>query len=230
MIPLRDDNPSQRLPVVTYALIAANVAAFLYEQSLGPGMRPLFVQWGVVPYRVVASLVGDGSLTAQMTTVFTSLFLHAGWLHLIGNLWYLWIFGDNVEDRLGHIGFLAFYLASGVIAAIMHAALVADSVVPTVGASGAIAGVLGAYAFAFPRAKVLTLVPLIVFFKVVSLPAMFVLGLWFVFQFISGALSTSSGGGVAWGAHIAGFMFGFAMMAILARRRADRPNDVTMLP
>ncbi len=176
------------------------------------------------------AVIGDGSLTAQMTTVFTSLFLHAGWLHLIGNLWYLWIFGDNVEDRLGHIAFLAFYLASGVIAAIMHAALVADSVVPTVGASGAIAGVLGAYAFAFPRAKVLTLVPLIVFFKVVSLPAMFVLGLWFVFQFISGALSTSSGGGVAWGAHIAGFMFGFAMMAILARRRADRPNDVTMLP
>ena len=217
MIPLRDDNPSHRLPVVTYALIAANVAAFLYEKSLGPGMRPLFEHWGLVPYRVIASFVGDGSITAQLTTVFTSLFLHAGWLHLIGNLWYLWIFGDNVEDRLGHTAFLLFYLASGVVAALMHAGLVADSVVPTVGASGAIAGVLGAYAFSFPRAKVLTLVPLIVFFKVMSLPAMLVLGLWFVFQFISGALSTSGGGGVAWGALIAGFMFGFIMMSKIGR-------------
>ncbi len=224
MLPLRDDNPSNRVPVVTYALIAANVAVYLFESAQGPALRPLLVTWGVVPYRLVAAFAGDGSWTAQLTTVFTSLFLHAGWPHLLGNLWYLWVFGDNVEDRMGHVGFLAFYLAAGACAALVHAAAIADSVVPTVGASGAIAGVLGAYAFAFPRAKVHTLIPLVLIFRVVALPALLVLGLWFAFQFAAGALFSSANGGVAWWAHITGFVFGFGVMSSLRRRDTDEPS------
>lgn len=231
MLPLRDDNPSNRVPVVTYALIAANVAAYLFELAQGPSLRAFLMDWGVVPYRLVAALSGDGAWTAQLTTVFTSLFLHAGWPHLIGNMWYLWVFGDNVEDRMGHAGFLAFYLAAGACAALVHSAVLADSIVPTVGASGAIAGVLGAYAFAFPRAKVLTLIPLIVFFQVVSLPALLLLGLWFVFQFTAGALFSSGNGGVAWWAHIAGFVFGFVVMSLFTRSGADHTRErTTSLP
>ena len=165
MIPLRDDNPTRRVPIVTRLLIVMNVAAFIFELSQGDGMQEFLRDWGVVPGRLFASFTGETSLPVELSTVFTSLFLHGGWLHLIGNMWYLWIFGDNVEDRMGSWRFLGFYLSAGFVAALLHSALQPGSPIPTVGASGAIAGVLGAYTLAFPRARVMTLIPLFFFFQ-----------------------------------------------------------------
>ena len=220
MIPLRDDNPAQRVPVVTRLIIVLNVLVFFLELSHGDQLPEFLRDWGVVPGRLFAAFTGETSLPLELATIFTSLFLHGGWLHLIGNMWYLWIFGDNVEDRMGSWRFLFFYLASGFVAAILHSALMPGSPIPTVGASGAIAGVLGAYALAFPRAKVLTLIPIFFFFQVVAVPALVVLGIWFVFQFIAGTLSLGGGsGGVAWWAHSAGFAFGFIVMGLMTRRQ-----------
>ncbi len=227
MIPLRDDNKAQRVPVVTRALILANVVAFAFELSLGDSLTEFMREWGVVPGRLIASFSGDTSLPVEFATLLTSMFLHGGWLHLIGNMWYLWIFGDNVEDRMNPVRYLFFYLAAGVFAALVHSALLPGSPVPTVGASGAIAGVLGAYAQAYPRARVLTLIPVFFFFQVVAIPALILLGVWFLIQFISGTLSFGSGsGGVAWWAHIAGFVFGFVTMALMNRRRPSRAEVV----
>lgn len=217
MIPLRDENPSRTVPVVTRALIAANAVCFVYELALGPELRPFVLTWGLVPARLSRALAaGGGALLAPGSTLLTSMFLHAGWLHLIGNMWYLWIFGDNVEDRLGRVRFVAFYLASGLVAGLLQFAANPVARVPTVGASGAIAGVLGAYMMAFPRARVITLVPLLFFFPIVALPAMIVLGLWFIYQFFSGTLAIgTASGGVAWWAHIGGFAFGYVVMRLL---------------
>jgi len=227
MIPLRDDNPAQRMPVVTRAIILANLIAFLYELSLGENMPEFLREWGVVPGRLFASLAGDTSMPVEVATLMTSMFLHGGWMHFIGNMWYLWIFGDNVEDRMGALRFLVFYLAAGAVSALVHSALLHDSPIPTVGASGAIAGVLGAYANAFPRARVLTLIPIFFFFQVVAVPALVLLGIWFLIQFISGTLSFGSGsGGVAWWAHIAGFVFGWVVMALSSRPRPSRAELV----
>jgi len=226
LIPLRDENPSGSVPVVTRGLIAINCAAFLYELTLGRELRTFVFEWGVVPLRLTLALrFGEEPLPAPALTLLTSMFLHGGWLHLIGNMWYLWIFGDNVEDRLGRIRYLFFYLAAGVTAGVIHSVANSSSRVPTVGASGAIAAVLGAYAVEFPRARVITLIPFFPFVQVVALPAMIVLGLWFVFQFFSGALSLAwagagGGGGIAWWAHIGGFLFGAILMKALARRRS----------
>ena len=220
MIPLRDDNPAQSVPVVTRTLIVVNVLAFIVELSQGEALPEFLRDWGVVPGRLFASFTGETSLPVELSTMVTSLFLHAGWLHLIGNMWYLWIFGDNVEDKMGSWRFLGFYLTAGLVAALVHSAFIPGSPVPTVGASGAIAGVLGAYAMAFPRARVLTLVPIFFFFQVIALPALLLLGIWFVLQFISGTLSFGgASGGVAWWAHIAGFLFGFVMMGWITRRQ-----------
>ena len=225
MIPLRDYNPSRTVPFVTRAIIVVNVLVFFYELTLGDATTDFLNDWGVVPGRLFVSLSGDTSLPRELATVLTSMFLHGGWLHLIGNMWYLWIFGDNVEDRLGRIRYLFFYLAAGVTAGVIHSVANSSSRVPTVGASGAIAAVLGAYAVEFPRARVITLIPFFPFVQVVALPAMIVLGLWFVFQFFSGALSLAwagagGGGGIAWWAHIGGFLFGAILMKALARRRS----------
>jgi membrane associated rhomboid family serine protease len=217
VIPLRDENPAQAEPVVTRALIAANVAVFLFELVNGSHLRWIFYHWGLVPVRITSAFAGSESPFAALVTVLTSMFLHGGWLHLIGNMWYLWIFGDNVEDRLGHGGYLLFYLASGVVGTALHVFVGPDSPAPTVGASGAIAGVLGAYAVLYPRARVVTLVPLFFFLQVLSLPSLLVLGLWFVVQFFSGALSIgAAGGGTAWWVHVGGFVFGMAV-GLLAR-------------
>jgi membrane associated rhomboid family serine protease len=219
MIPLRDDNPAQRTPVVTRLLITANVLVFVYELSLGDAMPELLRNWGLVPGRLFAAVSGETSLPLEVATIFTSLFLHGGWLHLIGNMWYLWIFGDNVEDRMGSWRFLFFYFASGFVAAVLHSAVMPGSPIPTVGASGAIAGVLGAYALAYPRARVLTLIPIFFIFRVVAVPALVLLGVWFVYQFVAATLTMDSGsGGVAWWAHSAGFVFGFVVMALMTRR------------
>lgn len=220
MIPLRDDNPAQRVPIATRTLIVLNVLVFLVELSQGEALPEFLRDWGVVPGRLFASFAGETSLPFELGTVVTSLFLHAGWLHLIGNMWYLWIFGDNVEDKMGSWRFLGFYLSAGLVAALVHSAFIPGSPIPTVGASGAIAGVLGAYAMAFPRAKVLTLIPIFFFFQVIAVPALLLLGIWFVLQFISGTLSVGSGsGGVAWWAHIAGFVYGFVLMGLVTRRQ-----------
>jgi len=226
MIPLRDENPSLRAPMVTRTIIVLNVIAFIYELMLGPHLRDLFFAWGLVPARITAALAGETNLVTAAFTAFTSTFLHAGWLHLIGNMWYLWIFGDNVEDRLGHGRFLLFYVAAGLASGVLHVFFNGDSRIPTVGASGAIAGVLGAYLTLFPRARVITLVPFIVFFQVMALPAVVVLGLWFVFQFFSGALalaytSSSQTGGTAWWGHIGGFVFGLVFGRLLALRQPN---------
>lgn len=214
MIPLRDDNPIQTVPVVTRTLVVLNVVAFLFELSLGPHLNEFVFGYGLVPMRFEYALGGALPWLPTIGTVFTSMFLHGGWIHLLGNLWYLWIFGDNVEDRLGHARFLLFYLAGGIVAAVVHVLFNLGSRVPTVGASGAIAAVLGAYAVLYPRARVVTLIPIFFFFQIIALPAMLVLGLWFVMQVFTGTLSIGTGasGGVAWWAHIGGFAFGMLVM------------------
>ena len=228
MIPLRDENPSGTFPGVTVSLIALNCVLFLYELLLGPGLRDFMFQWGFIPERLTLALrFGDAPLVPNLATLLTSLFLHGGWLHLIGNMWYLWIFGDNVEDRLGHFRYLMFYFTGGVVASLTQVVASPASEIPTVGASGAIAAVLGAYAVTYPRARVVTLIPFFPFFPIVRLSALLVLGLWFVFQFFSGALSLawSAHGGTAWWAHIGGFVFGMAAIKLLVPpRRVPAPE------
>ena len=222
MFPLRDENPSESVPFVTRSLIAINVAMFVYEILQGPRLVEFFYRWGMVPLRVsLAAREGTEPIAGPALTFATSMFLHGGWMHLLGNMWYLWIFGDNVEDRMGKVRFLVFYLMGGLVAAGLHFFLHPASRAPTLGASGAIAGVLGGYALLFPGARVLTLVPLFPFIRIITLPAMLVLGLWFVFQFFSGALALAGpqGGGVAWWAHIGGFAFGLLAVKLFERRR-----------
>lgn len=221
MIPLKDDIPSRRFPAINAALIAVNCAVFLYEAGQGAGLQQFIVRYGVVPARLLA----DGS--AGWPTILTSMFLHGGWAHLLGNMLYLFIFGDNVEDALGHLRYLLFYLLCGTAAAWSHVLSGPASVVPTVGASGAIAGVLGAYLVLFPRAGVLTLIPLGFFFRVVRIPALVVLGFWIVLQVILGvaSLPTAHGaqGGTAWFAHIGGFAAGLALVKPMAWRPRPSP-------
>jgi membrane associated rhomboid family serine protease len=229
LIPLRDENPPTGVPVVTLALIALNVVVFVYEVLLGPELRGFLFDWGFVPVKLTLAVrYGDLPLLPAVLPVLTSLFLHAGWSHLIGNMWYLWIFGDNVEDLLGHAGFLLFYLVCGVVATLLHYLTGPVAELPTVGASGAIAAVLGAYLVAFPRMRVFTLLPLFPFFQVVPLPAFLVLGLWFLFQFVLGlgALGASGGGGIAFWAHIGGFAAGGLVMRVFLAVRRSRAELV----
>ncbi len=212
MIPLRDNIPSRTVPFVTYFLIGANVLIFLFELSLGPQLQQFIHIFGVVPARVTTIVSEAPQLIHYAVFPFvTSIFLHGGWMHLLGNMLYLYIFGDNVESALGHLRYLIFYLCSGVAASLVHISFNSGSDIPTVGASGAIAGVLGAYFLLFPRAKVVTLVPIFFFIQIVEIPALLFLGLWFLIQFLSGSMSLGSGAsaaGVAWWAHIGGFAVG----------------------
>ncbi len=221
MIPLRDDNPTSITPFVTYAFIAACVLAFLWQMSLGKkGFEAAVLALGVTP----ATLLGDARLPPELylvppvATVFSSMFLHGGFMHLAGNMLYLWIFGNNVEDSMGHVRFVIFYLLCGVAAALAQAWPNPDSTIPMIGASGAISGVLGAYLLLFPRARVLVLIPLGAFSRIVYVPAMFVLGFWFVLQLISTALTEGGQGGVAWGAHIGGFVAGMVLIPLFKHR------------
>lgn len=227
MFPIRDDTPRYSTPYVTYFIIALNVLAFLFELSLGPDTRAfkgLVYQFGVVPRRFELALSGASrySLPALSLTILTSMFLHGGWLHIIGNMWFFWIFGDNVEDYLGHVKFLLFYLLSGGAAAVAYILLDASSNQPTIGASGAIAGVMGAYFVLYPRARVLTLVFLIVFVTFWWLPAWVFLGYWFLLQFLSGTATSLGGasntGGVAFWAHVGGFVAGILLIKLLPER------------
>jgi membrane associated rhomboid family serine protease len=223
LIPLRDENPSEGPAFVTWGLIAINVAVFFYEFSLGDDLTHFIMRWGLVPARLTMLVTHGASPVLAGLPFLSSMFLHGGWMHLIGNMWYLAISGDNVEDRFGHAGYLVFYLLAGLAGGALHFFFNAGSTLPTVGASAAIAGVLGAYIVAFPRARVMTLVPLFPFLQLMALPAVVVLGLWFVFQFFSGALSLAwaagaSHGGTAWWGHIGGFAFGAITMMIFGRR------------
>jgi membrane associated rhomboid family serine protease len=228
MIPIRDDTPRFSTPYITYFIIALNVAVFLFELSVGAqshrDLNGLMFQFGVVPMRFERALAGTSqlSLPALSLTILTSMFLHAGWLHIIGNMWFLWIFGDNIEDYLGHFPYLIFYLVSGFAASLTHILLNLGSKVPSVGASGAIAGVMGAYFVLYPRARVLTLVPLIIFFTFWWLPAWIFLGFWFVFQFLSGTATSiaenQGSGGIAFWAHVGGFVTGIVLIKLMPER------------
>ena len=225
MIPLRDSVPSRSWPVVTYVLIGANVWMFLYELALGPGLETFIQSWGFVPVDYFAmARIAPGDWAGRYLPLLTSMFLHGGFMHLIGNMIYLWVFGDNIEDRLGHLRYLVFYLLAGVGAALSHAHLHPDSAVPTVGASGAISGVLGAYLILFPHARVLTLVPIVfIFVQVVEVPAVIYLAFWFLMQLVSGTLALAiapEAAGVAWWAHVGGFAVGVTLVPLLLRRRS----------
>lgn len=221
MIPLKDDNPTRLVPVVSWTLLAACLLVFLWQISLGPeGMRAAVYAYGLVPDALLGGggpAAGSAAVPAPLT-VFTSMFLHGGWLHLIGNLLYLWIFADNVEDSMGHGRFVVFYLLCGVAAALAQALPAPDSQIPMIGASGAISGVLGAYLLLHPRAHVLVLIPLGFFVHIARLPAMLVLGFWFLLQLLSEA-AAGDGAGVAFRAHIGGFVAGMALIPLLKRPR-----------
>jgi membrane associated rhomboid family serine protease len=218
MIPLRDDNPTRTTPFVNYALIVACGLAFFWQLSLGHEASVYAL--GLIPDVLFgrARLPAEIAVVPAWSTVFTSMFMHGGWMHLIGNMLYLWIFGDNVEDRLGHGRFFAFYLLAGIAAALAQALPDPHSQVPMVGASGAISGVLGAYLLLYPRAHVLVLIPLGPFSQLVRMPAMLVLGLWFALQLLSEAFATA-GAGVAFRAHIGGFVAGMVLLPLLRRSR-----------
>lgn len=221
MIPLRDANPSRSVPYVVYALIGLNAAVFLFELSLGEDLARLFASFGVTPFRVSEALDTWADDPGAYLSFITSMFLHGGWMHLLGNMIFLYVFGDNIEDRFGHGRFLLFYLLTGAAAAATQVFIEPSSGVPMVGASGAIAGVLGAYVILFPRARVLTLIPIFVFFQLIELPAFVFLGLWFLMQIVSGLLALQIGadaGGVAWWAHIGGFVAGAVLLPLLGRR------------
>ena len=219
MLPLRDDAPRSTTPFVNYFLIALNVLVFLFQASLSPRGEAGFVaSFGFVPYRVDEWLAGAAPASLAFVPLFTSMFLHGSWLHVLSNMWFLFIFGDNVEDRLGHFRYLISYLLCGLGGALIHFLFNLHSRVPTVGASGAIAGVLGAYFLLFPAARVLTWFG----FFVVWLPAWLVLGYWFVLQFLSGAAGQiyyPRGGGVAFWAHVGGFLTGMLLIKLLPVRR-----------
>lgn len=220
MIPLRDTQPSYTKPYVTTAVIVLNVFAFFYELSMDPYTRNHFVSvFGIVPDRF------------EVTDIFTSMFLHGGWMHLIGNMWFLWIYGDNVEDILGHWKFAIFYILCGVGAALVHLLTNPYSRIPTIGASGAIAGVMGAYMVKFPHSRILTLVPIFVFLTTMEVPAVLILAYWFVIQFFSGvgsiASSQASHGGIAFFAHVGGFLAGIALIYLMRpRERFRRRSDL----
>jgi membrane associated rhomboid family serine protease len=216
MIPLRDVIPSRTTPYITVTIIVLNAVAWLFELSLPRELLPVFLQvYGVVPGRFHA------------LTLLTSMFLHGSWMHVIGNMWYLWIFGDNVEDRVGHGRFIVFYLLCGFVAALGQIAIAPTSLLPTIGASGAIAGVMGAYLILYPHSRVLTLIPLIIFWEVIEIPALVLLGFWFLMQLFSAgaiaATASTGGGGVAFMAHVAGFLTG--ILGVFVFRQPQRPEE-----
>ena len=217
MIPLRDVIPSRHVPYVTITIIVLNALVWILEVSMPPNtLNQALYTYGVVPAEF------------HVPTLVTSMFLHASWWHIIGNMWYLWIFGDNVEDRCGHVRFFAFYLACGIAAGLGQVAMNSTSVLPTIGASGAIAGVMGAYFVLYPKSRVLTLI-LIFWFEIIEVPTIVLLGFWFLMQlFSAGAVATATsndGGGVAFAAHVAGFVFGMGGVFLFRKREPVRQWD-----
>lgn len=238
MIPIRDTVPSRYPPIAMYAIILVNVAAFVIQLTLPEeGVRQLFYLFGLVPARFTdpgwAERVGIPA--GNYWSFLTSMFLHGGFSHILMNMWALWIFGDNVEDRMGPVRFAIFYILSGLVASIVHCRLNPGSTLPTVGASGAIAGVMGAYLVMYPRSTVITIIPLFFWFGAYQIPALVYLGLWFVLQLISGTTSlanASSVGGVAWWAHVGGFVAGVVLHRLFISRgrqpRRPQPDEAVV--
>jgi len=234
VIPLKDDVPSQSTPFVTYGLIAMNLIIYLYQFSLsldtrGPGaeaFQSFIFEFGMVPCRLAGGCATADQFPPPVVTIFSSMFMHGNLLHLLSNMLYLWIFGDNVEDALGHGRFLFFYGLSGMAAAIGHTLVQPTSRVPMVGASGAVSGVLGAYLLLFPGATVLTLIAFFPFYRMIRIPAVIVLGFWIVLQVVSGYVAVALGrgetGGVAWFAHIGGFVAGMLLLFLFRPRESRR--------
>lgn len=235
MFPIKDTIPSKGTPYVVYAIIAINSIIFAYEAGLGLITNPqsrkvieLFYNYGMVPAfysgdELAISLFGQSmTLGEKLLPLFSSMFLHGGIMHFLGNMWVLWIFGDNVEDWFGHFWFILFYLAGGLVAGLAHMVFNLDSTIPTVGASGAIAAVMGAYFILFPKARVVTAIPIIFFLYFMELPAYVFLGFWFLIQFMSGTVGGASS--VAWWAHIGGFVFGAALIYLKTRGMTFRPS------
>lgn len=232
MIPIHDDSPTRRPPVLTTLFIAACVVVFLWQISGSPAhQQNVIYALGVIP----SVLLGNARLDPQLVwvptfaTVVTSMFLHGGWMHLIGNMLYLWVFGNNVEDAMGHVRFVFFYLICGVAAVFAQALPNPGSEIPMVGASGAISGVLGAYLLLLPRARVLVLIPFGFYLHTVRLPAAIVLGLWFILQLVNSLLAAPGEGGVAFGAHIGGFIAGMVLIPFFKRRGVRLKNPITAL-
>jgi membrane associated rhomboid family serine protease len=219
MLPLKDDIRVRTRPIVVYGILAANVLVFLYEISLGAALNDFVRQFGVTPY-----FLFHPSGIETYLTLFTSMFIHSDSLmHIVGNMLFLWIFADNVEERMGHFKFLLFYFACGIAAALLQSAIDPSSRIPMIGASGAISGVLGAYILLFPKARVLALIPLGFFLRISYLPSFIFLGLWFLFQFLFGVSSIGAKGGVAYFAHIGGFVAGL-ILALPFRLRKKESN------
>lgn len=230
MIPLGDSLSTRRYPVVTYLLILANIFGFFIELAQGPHLNRFLLRYGVVPVRIAQWQAHPWVLL----TLITAQFLHGGWVHLIGNMIYLWIFGDNVEDELGHSRFLLLYLLSGVLGNVLQVLFSLDARIPAIGASGAVAGILGAYLLLYPRARVFFAIPLFFWFEVVSIPAVIALGFWFITQFFNGlaslAFATVQVGGVAWWAHVGGFLSGMLLGRVLRRPRPRYAERYYYLP
>ncbi len=222
MIPLKDNNPITIVPVVNWTVMGLCIVVFLWQLGLGPrGNQEAIYALGVIPAVLLegAQLPPEIALVPPEATIYTSMFMHGGWLHLIGNMLYLWIFGDNVEDSMGHLRFIVFYLVCGTVAVFAQALPDTQSTIPMIGASGAISGVLGAYLLLYPHARVVVLIPLGFFSQVVLLPAGIVLALWFGLQLLQSALTPKDVAGIAFGAHIGGFLAGMALVPFFKSRR-----------
>ncbi len=228
MIPLKDNIPAKNFPYVNIGLILINSAFFIYEMSYGPELDQLIFTLGFIPARFIAQQ-GETLLNpAGFLPVFSSMFLHANLVHLISNMWMLWIFGDNVEDCMGHGRYLLFFLLCGIASVFAQTISNPQSAIPMVGASGAISGVLGAYIITYPKARILTLVPIVILFYIIELPAYFFLGFWFLIQLIQGSLYSlnseqMAGGGVAWWAHVGGFAAGVMLLQVFRCKDWQRP-------
>jgi membrane associated rhomboid family serine protease len=227
LIPLRDHNPRVRFPIATLLIVGANTLVFLYELSLGPGAQQVLVAAaGAIPYEIVRHVdLPPLDVLPLPGSIWTSMFLHGGWMHLIGNMWFLWLFGDNVEDALGPVRYMFFYFVVGTVGALAQIFAMPDSTVPMIGASGAVAGALGAYVMLFPHARVVTLIPIPLLWPVIDVRAWIFLGLWFVGQFL-----LPTGSGIAWMAHVGGFIAGAGLVRVLAPRRAARAVEVEYIP
>ncbi|NQV28337.1 MAG: rhomboid family intramembrane serine protease [Rhodopirellula sp.] len=257
MLPLQDNIPSRTTPVVNYLMIAICSVVFILQLNQKQDEPSLIDQYGMIPARVSHTSPPENTVVLRpvetpfglqlirtegklpyppsaipaWATLLTCVFLHGGWMHFFGNMWFLWIFGDNVEDRYGHFGYLIFYLLCGVAASAAHYAASPTSIIPTIGASGAIAGVMGAYLLLYPKARVLTLVPLVIFFPVYSIPAPVFLGFWFFVQFYQGVVaSKEAAAGVAWWAHIGGFIVGLVVTRFLGSKRKLHPKVERIRP
>jgi membrane associated rhomboid family serine protease len=222
--PLKDDNPTKSFAYMTVLIIAVNVMVALVELALGrDGRNYFFHQYGVIPFEITHGVdVSPKTALGPYNTLLTSLFLHGSFFHLLGNMWFLWVFGNNIEDIVGHFRFVVFYLLGGVAASLLQVLLTPDSTVPVIGASGAISAVLGAYALRFPRARIRTLLFIVIFVTVITVPAVAFLAIWFFMQVISSLLTR--GGNVAWYAHLGGFVFGISTISLFQKRGSRSPR------